>query len=194
MKIPFISRLLEIPVPRWVYQFRTYFASAPLFFALFCSEYEFEVDLINWPLGLAIILIGLTLRIWAQQHLHYRLKVHKRFTTTGPYQFTRNPLYLGNCLICVGVTVVSELFWMVPLTLFWCLGLYSLVIRYEEAHLLFKYGEAYGRYLREVPRWIPRAVSLRNFEMMNHYFIKAVWTEAPGLLILVPFVIKEMLS
>jgi len=194
MKIPFISRLLEIPVPRWVYQFRTYFASIPLVFALVFSYYEFEVDMIIWPLGLAIVLMGLALRIWAQQHLHYRMRIHKKLTTTGPYRFMRNPLYLANCLICMGATVVSEQLWMVPLTLFWCLGLYGLVVRYEEVHLLFKYGEAYGRYLREVPRWVPRAVSLRNLEVRNHYFTKAVWAEVPGLLILIPFVIKEMLS
>ena len=193
MRRPFVSRLAQIPVPRWVYQFRTYFASAPLCFALFCSYHEFEVDLIIWPLGLVIVLTGLSLRIWAQQHLHYRLKVHKRLTATGPYRFIRNPLYLGNCLICVGATVLSELFWMVPLTLLWCLGLYSLVIRYEEAHLLFKYGKAYGRYLEQVPRWVPRAVSFRNLQVTNHYFIKAVWTEASNLIIMVPFVIKEML-
>jgi len=107
-------------------------------------------------LGLFIFISGLFLRIWAQQHLHYRLKIHKRLTVTGPYSLVRNPMYIGNILICSGLTIISELLWILPITLFYNFGLYSLVIRYEEVHLIEKYGESYRKYKEKVPRWLPK--------------------------------------
>ena len=105
-------------VPRWVYRVRNFFAGAPLFFAFISHAYEIEADGIIWPLGVGIVLVGIALRIWAQQHLRYRLKVHKQLTTTGPYEFVRNPLYIGNAIMCVGATIASELLWMIPITIY----------------------------------------------------------------------------
>jgi protein-S-isoprenylcysteine O-methyltransferase Ste14 len=179
-------------VPRWVYRFRTYLACPPLLFALFWHSYEIESDFI-WPLGIGIFLAGLFLRIWAQQHLKHRLRVHKQLTTTGPYKFIRNPLYFGNIMICVSATIVSELLWLIPVTLFWCIVTYSIVIRYEEARQLNKYGDAYRRYLSEVPRWIPKRIRFSNVGMINEYFFQAILVELPCLLILLPYIVKEII-
>jgi len=181
-------------VPRWIYRLRTYLACPPLIFALVWTKYEIEADAFIWPIGIAIFLAGVALRIWAQQHLHHRLRVHKQLTITGPYKFIRNPLYLGNIMICVSATIVSELLWWIPVTLFWCIGTYSLVIRYEEARLLNRYGDAYRRYLVEVPRWFPKMARLGNLELINEHLYQAVLVELPCLLIILPFVIKEIVS
>jgi hypothetical protein len=97
-------------------------------------------------------------------------------------------------MICVSATIVSELLWFIPVTLFWCIGTYSIVIRYEEARLLNKYGDAYRRYLLEVPRWSPKMVRLKNLELINEHLYQAVLVELPCLLIMVPFVIKEIVN
>jgi protein-S-isoprenylcysteine O-methyltransferase Ste14 len=180
--------------PRWIYRFRTYLACPPLIFALAWNDYEIEAEGFIWPIGIGIFLAGVVLRIWAQQHLHHRLRVHKQLTTTGPYQFIRNPLYISNIMFCVSATIVSELLWLIPVTLFWCIGTYSIVIRYEEACLLNKYGDEYHRYLLEVPRWFPKMVRLKNLELINEYLYQAVFVELPCLLIMVPFVIKEIVN
>jgi protein-S-isoprenylcysteine O-methyltransferase Ste14 len=180
--------------PRWIYRFRTYLACLPLIFALVWSDYEIEAEGFIWPIGIGIFLAGVVLRIWAQQHLCHRLRVHKQLITTGPYKFIRNPLYVGNIMICVSATIVSELLWLIPVTLFWCIVTYSTVIRYEEARLLNKYGDAYRRYLLEVPRWFPKMARLKNLELINEHLYQAVLIELPCLLILLPFVIKEIVN
>lgn len=183
-----------MPVPHWVYRGRNFFVCPPLIFAFISLSYETEADGIVWTLGTGIVLVGIVLRIWAQQHLHYRLKGHKQLTATGPYGFVRNPLYIGNTIMCVGATIASELLWLIPITIFWCIGIYSIVIRYEEEHLLEKYGDAYRKYLSEIARWFPKGPSLRNWELINEYLYQTVLVELPGVLILLPYVIKEILG
>jgi protein-S-isoprenylcysteine O-methyltransferase Ste14 len=182
-----------MPVPDWVYRRRNFFVCPPLIFACISVSYETETDGIIWPLGTGIVLVGIVLRIWAQQHLHYRLKGHKQLTTTGPYGFVRNPLYIGNTMMCVGATIASELLWLIPITIFWCIGIYSIVIRYEEEHLLEKYGDAYRKYLSEIARWFPKGQSLRNLGLINEYLYQTVFVELPGVFILLPYVIKEVI-
>lgn len=118
--------------PRWVYRFRNYLASLPLIFAFALNDYEVEAGRLIWPLAVVIVLAGITRRIWGQQHLHYRVGVGKQLTTAGPYGFVRNPLYIGNMIMCVGATIASELLWLVPITILWCIGIYSIVIEGEE--------------------------------------------------------------
>jgi protein-S-isoprenylcysteine O-methyltransferase Ste14 len=182
-----------MPVPHWVYRGRNFFVCPPLIFAFISLSHEIETDWIIWPLGTGIVLLGTVLRIWALEHLHYRLKRHKQLTTTGPYGFVRNPLYIANTMMCVGATIASELLWLIPIAIFWCIGIYSIVIRYEEEHLLEKYGDAYRRYLSEVARWFPKRPSLRNMGLINKYLYQTVFTELPGVSILLPYVIKEIL-
>ncbi len=177
---------------KWIYRLRGYVIPPPLIFAFLCSRYETEADFI-WPLGICLLVSGIALRLWAQQHLHYRLKVRKSLTTGGPYSFVRNPVYIGNILICTGATVLSEILWFVPFTFFYCLGIYSLVIRYEEAHLLDKYGEAYRQYMEEVPRWFPKVVHLRNLRFLNEYFRQSIVSEVHCFLLLLPYIIKEIM-
>ena len=181
-------------VPRWVYRVRNFLACPPLIFAFINHSYEIEADGIIWTLGPSIVLMGIALRIWAQQHLHYRLTVHKQLTTTGPYEFVRNPLYFGNTIMCVGATIASELLWLIPITIFWCIGTYTIVIGYEEEHLLEKYGDAYRRYLLEVPRWFPKALHFKNTGLINKYFRQSIVAEMHCSLLLLPYILKEIID
>ena len=113
---------------------------------------------------------------------------------TGPYSFVRNPIYIGNTLICLGLTIISELLWLFPLTLFYCLGIYSLVVRYEETHLLVKYGESYRRYMSEVPRWLPKVPRFKPIGLINEYFYQSIAIESASLLLLLPYILKEIID
>ena len=73
---------------------------------------------------------------------------------TGPYRFTRNPIYLGMMLALVGLAIAFDSLW--PLV---TLVPFALVIRYgvvarEEAYLERKFGEVYHHYRARVRRWL----------------------------------------
>lgn len=127
-----------------------------------CRWHEFENDLLVWPVGLAVFAAGVGLRVWSQVHLHYRLDVSKKLTTTGPFTYVRNPVYIANTLILAGLAVLCGLAWLAPVVLAWCAVVYHYVVRYEENHLEQKYGEPYVRYRARVPRWLPRSSPLEQ--------------------------------
>lgn len=181
-------------ITRMVYRFRGVLIIPPFIFALFCLSSETEMECLTWPLGGSLFLLGLLLRVWAQQHVHYRLKVKKYLTTTGPYVLMRNPIYAGNLLICLGLVISSELLWFAPIAFFYSFGMYSLVVRYEEGHLLEKYGEDYRKYLLEVPRWFPNTIRFENLGIKNEYFRAAFIAEIRCVLALLPYLVKEVIG
>lgn len=177
--------------PRWAFRYRGALTLPPLVFSLFWIRGMSPATVWPWALGLALVLAGVAVRVWAQQHLHHRLKVPLELTATGPYQMMRNPLYVGNLLIYVGVTALSRLVWMIPVTLVWCAGVYALVVRYEESQLRANYGEAYARYQAEVPRWLPRRLPPAGLGLRNEFLPAAIRSELHCFLIVVPFLLKE---
>jgi len=183
-----------MPIYKWAYKYRGILVSPPLLFTLFSFFNETENDYLIWPLGILIFLFGFLLRMWAQEHIHYRLKTKKHLTTTGPYSLVRNPIYLGNTLLCISATILSELLWFIPFTIIWCVFVYSFVIKYEEQSLLKLYGEQYRKYILEVPRWIPLSSNLKNTGLTNEYLRISLLAEIHCLLILLPFLFKEIIS
>lgn len=103
-----------------------------------------------WGAGIAIC--GLILRGYAAGHL----RKHKQLAISGPYAFTRNPLYLGSVLLAVGFSVASHS-WISTLLLAAYLAIfYPIVIRREQAELTKLYGAAFVEYASQVPAFWPR--------------------------------------
>lgn len=108
-------------------------------------------------IGFLIAATGEGIRIWAAGHL---LKT-KELITSGPYRYTRNPLYLGRLLILTGLCIMCRL----PYFVNWILLVvgYAIFFGYymprketvEPARLRAVHGEAYERYFRAVPALIP---------------------------------------
>lgn len=78
----------------------------------------------------------------------------------GVFAVCRNPLYVGNLLIIGGVALVHN-GWVMYLVAvpFFALA-YSAIVSAEEEYLRARFGSAYERYCRRVPRWIPSRTSL----------------------------------
>lgn len=101
--------------------------------------------------SLALVLPGLWLRGYAAGYV----KKNQELTTTGPYAFVRNPLYLGSILIAAGFAV-ALLSWPVAVALaVMFIAIYVPVIASEERFLRATFP-GFDAYCRRVPRLIPR--------------------------------------
>ena len=66
---------------RWVYHNRNLLAAPPLVLALFSEWHETEADWVVWPVGLALVVAGVALRVWAQSHILFRVGVPRHLET-----------------------------------------------------------------------------------------------------------------
>lgn len=73
---------------------------------------------------------------------------------SGPYRWTRNPMYLGLLCLYLGVALLFGVTWALPLAPLVVVLVSRLVIRREEQYLEERFGEEYRRYQGEVRRWI----------------------------------------
>jgi protein-S-isoprenylcysteine O-methyltransferase Ste14 len=102
--------------------------------------------------GAVVGAIGLWVRARAAGHL----RKQEILTTTGPYAYTRNPLYLGSFILLIGAAIAANS-WPSALILFCYFALfYSFVMRREERELYQHHGDAFREYARTVPVFLPR--------------------------------------
>jgi len=107
--------------------------------------------------SLALVIPGLWLRAYASGYV----KKNQELTTTGPYGYTRNPLYLGSMLIAAGFAV-ALMSWSVALVLtIGFLAIYVPVIASEERFLRATFP-GFDEYCRRVPRILPRLTRARD--------------------------------
>jgi protein-S-isoprenylcysteine O-methyltransferase Ste14 len=117
----------------------------------------------DWPAGLVgavVFVLALVLAIWAIDTMtRAGTNVPTNRPTTaivesGPYRFTRNPIYMGMFGGLIGLGIAFDNPWLLLL-----MALFALVIRYgvvarEEAYLERTFGDAYREYRRRVRRWL----------------------------------------
>jgi len=101
-------------------------------------------------LGLPVAFLGLLLRGWAAGHL----AKNRELATSGPYAYTRNPLYLGTLLVAAGLAVAASSWPLAGLLAAFFGAVYLPVIELEEQHLR-KLFPAYAEYAARVPRFCP---------------------------------------
>jgi protein-S-isoprenylcysteine O-methyltransferase Ste14 len=97
--------------------------------------------------GTALAVAGQSLRLWAAGHL----VKSDTLTITGPFAYTRHPLYLGSTLIGLGLCTASGMWWSFVLVGVVFGVFYVPTARHEEEFLRGVYGEAYARYCEAVP-------------------------------------------
>jgi len=74
----------------------------------------------------------------------------------GPYAYVRNPLYVGNLGITLGLLLIAHDVWTYVIGLGFFFGEYFFIIRAEENFLRGRFGEAFDDFCRKVRRWVPR--------------------------------------
>jgi len=106
--------------------------------------YAADPTVTSLTVGAVIAAIGEALRLWAAGHLEKSREV----TTSGPYRFTRHPLYLGSSIMAVGAIVACRSIVVGVLIATYMIATLTAAIRSEEAFLREKFGDAYDAYVQ----------------------------------------------
>jgi protein-S-isoprenylcysteine O-methyltransferase Ste14 len=117
-------------------------------------------------IGAAVSLLGLALRAWAAGHI----RKNAELATSGPYAFTRNPLYLGSFLLGLGFTIASGQLLLGLLFAGLFLGIYLPVMRVEASTMAQLFGSRYETYKQSVPLFFPRITPFRESESARTRF------------------------
>ena len=107
--------------------------------------------------SLLLVVPGVALRAYASGYV----KKNSELTTTGPYAYTRNPLYLGSLLIALGFAVAARNVWILLGIAILFFAIYLPVIRAEETFLRGVFP-GFDEYCARVPRLFPRIVSQKG--------------------------------
>src|SRR6266566_91893 len=108
-------------------------------------------------LGALVGLIGLGLRAYAASYL----RKQEVLTVTGPYAYTRNPLYLGSAVLALGAGVATRSWISAGILVVYFAVVYSVVMRREEGELLAQHGDAFHEYAATVPLFLPRLTAAK---------------------------------
>jgi hypothetical protein len=95
--------------------------------------------------------LGVAIRAAASGHV----KKDTELTKTGPYAYTRNPLYVGSIVIAAGFAAAAMNIWIIVILALMFLAIYVPVIRSEEAFLRGAFAD-FDDYCQRVPRLLPR--------------------------------------
>lgn len=101
--------------------------------------------------GAIIAILGLTIRIWACGYL----KKEKELTTSGPYRYTRNPLYFGSMVLGISTVVACRSWGVLAIFAVNFLIIYPVVIRTEKEKMSKLFPEKYRKYSERVPLFFP---------------------------------------
>ena len=119
----------------------------------------------SWFLGAPIALAGELLRCWAAGHIDKSREI----TRSGPYRWTRHPLYLGSALIGAGVVVAANSALVAGVTTAYLVLTLMSAIRLEEVHLDEKFAGAYSDYRAGRAAPVTRAFSWARLRANKEY-------------------------
>lgn len=153
--------------PNFFFKYRSY-TPIPLILILL---YQAAPSMPWLLVGIGFVILGEAIRFWAILHAGGATRTRNvganSLVTAGPYGYLRNPLYLGNILIYIGVVFIAGGPWMwqmLVITIGFFTWQYSQIITLEEDTLAGIFGESYAEYRANVPRIIPRFTPWRKPE------------------------------
>lgn len=122
-------------------------------------------------IGACVSIPGLAIRAWAAGHI----RKNAQLATSGPYAFTRNPLYLGSFLVGLGFTTASGKWVLGVLFAALFLGIYFPVMRVEASTMAQLFGKDFETYRRSVPLFFPRFTPFRQSDSARIRFDRVLY-------------------
>jgi protein-S-isoprenylcysteine O-methyltransferase Ste14 len=113
--------------------------------------------LVSIVIGSCVAFPGLSIRALASGHV----EKNEVLATSGPYAYTRNPLYLGSIILAIGFLIAARSWWLPLIAAIILVTIYVPVIRSEEAFLRTRFPE-FDDYATQVPRLFPRIRPYRS--------------------------------
>jgi protein-S-isoprenylcysteine O-methyltransferase Ste14 len=152
-------------IRQFFFKFRSYTPIPLLILMLYFSE-PFVPAVY---LGITLVVLGESIRIWAVRHAGGRTRTRKvgakSLVMSGPFAYIRNPLYLGNILLYTGIVFIAggQYMWILFLVaLVFFIIQYSLIVSLEEETLTRKFDNEYLNYCENVPALLPRLKPFKN--------------------------------
>src|SRR5439155_20295801 len=103
-------------------------------------------------IGGGIAIIGVVIRAWSSGHI----RKAKELAVSGPYAYTRNPLYVGSFILGVGFTISAGVWWLALVFAALFIGIYWPVMRVEAEDMRRIFGKHFEGYEQNVPLFISR--------------------------------------
>ncbi|HZV13496.1 MAG TPA: isoprenylcysteine carboxylmethyltransferase family protein [Candidatus Kapabacteria bacterium] len=125
--------------------------------------------------GFAAAIIGEFIRIWGVGYIGPETRTvdapgGTKLVTTGAFAYVRNPIYIGNIILYIGVGIMTNVWWIAVVGYIYFQIQYALIISAEEEHLEKTYGMEYREYKKHVRRYIPRLTAHKTSSPIFHYF------------------------
>lgn len=148
--------------------FFRYRSHTPIPFLILMLIFE-NASVTSLILGFVIALLGEVIRLWGVSWAGSETRTTGKVGGTyliisGPFAYVRNPLYVGNILIYLGLGIMSfALFpYLQIIALLFFIFQYYLIVKAEEEYLFNTFGEQYKKYFNSVPRFFPRFTPHRD--------------------------------
>lgn len=148
-----------------IFKYRSY---TPLPFLLLMVIFQ-NATVTSMIVGFALALFGEFFRLWGVSYAGSETRTTDGIGGTylvvsGAYAYVRNPLYVGNMLMYLGIGIMSmALFpYLQIAALIFFFWQYSIIIKEEEGFLRVKFGKSYDDYLSAVPKLIPALNKYKN--------------------------------
>lgn len=109
-------------------------------------------------IGGIVAVVGVSIRAWSSGHI----RKNAELAISGPYAYTRNPLYFGSFIMGVGFCLAASVWWLSLLFTVLFLLIYLPVMKAEVKDLVFLFGEKFEEYAANVPLFFPRLTAWKK--------------------------------
>ena len=156
-----------------VFKYRSY---TPIPFIILMVLYN-EPNVYSLLGGLLVAVLGELIRLWGVSWAGSETRTTGGVGGTflvisGPFAHVRNPLYVGNIMMYVGIGIMANALcpYLPILAFFFFAWQYVTIVGEEEAYLKTAFGESYAEYCKNVPRFSPRLSAYKNSALQQPSF------------------------
>ncbi len=148
-----------------IFKYRSY---TPIPFVILMLIFE-NATITSLIIGFVIAVSGELIRLWGVSWAGSETRTTggvggTYLVISGPFAHVRNPLYVGNILMYLGLGIMSmSLFpYLQIVAILFFIMQYQFIVKEEEGFLIKKFGDDYQKYLQNVPRFFPRVTKYKD--------------------------------